>query len=330
MVATDLAFVSKPDANSMRALRCIRCKWRTCSQLAIPSLTPMDPQNAASNTHVPVVIDSPVFTGTFYDTSPMDVVGNATHNPTGQFTPDPVSEIVESMSFGFANFADHDPVTSSQATLPTSVSTQGNDPPMYLPTMLPPSHAIHHSPPSPSPYLRTYHRTGSKSAVLLSHETGCYVPAPMVQKRRGDDGPDERPSTKRPRHVSATEFSTRERYTAPPDPLMGLVPTITTIPDGRQLMNKTLKNTNNVYETVVLEEFHREQQSLATIPSANPGPNIQRCPVRAAKHVSNAKAGQKPKGAGKGRSAKGAAASRKSAACTWPVGIATGDKRCPE
>ena len=95
-------------------------------------------------------------------------------------------------------------------------------------------------------------------------------------------------------------------------------------------MNKTLKNTNNVYETVVLEEFHREQQSLATIPSANPGPNIQRCPVRAAKHVSNAKAGQKPKGAGKGRSAKGAAASRKSAACTWPVGIATGDKRCPE
>ncbi|ETW77336.1 hypothetical protein HETIRDRAFT_118475 [Heterobasidion irregulare TC 32-1] len=247
----------------------IACGLSDVYDLGTPSLTPMDPQNVVSNTHVPVVIDSPVFTGTFYDTSLMDIVGNATHNPTGQFTPDPVSETAESMSFGFANFADHDLVTSSQFTLPTS-------------------------------------------------------------KHHDDDGPDERPSTKQPRYESATEFPTRKGYRAPPDPLMDLVPTITAIPDGRQLMNKTLKNTINVYETVVLEKFHREQQSLATIPSENPGPDIQRCPARPAKHVSNAKAGQKPKGASKGRSAKRATASRKSAACTWIVGIATDDKKCPK
>lgn len=111
------------------------------------------------------------------------------------------------------------------------------------------------------------------------------------------------------------------RYRSSPDPERGPVAATA---DGGQRLGKTLTKPNNFYKTSVLEErILREQQGLASAPSAEPGPGTQHSPNRPAKRGSSAMAGRKT-------SKREHCQEGTHVACgVWPVGITRADEPSP-
>lgn len=268
----------------------------------------------------PLVQGSPVYTESFHDASMAYVDGDGVIHQARRFAPNAVTTAMTSeMDVCLA-----DPLQYLQ---PPTGYTQYEYVPMHLTTAWPNAHIAYGSLPSPPlPYLLHHGRTEHREEVPLLDGAADNFLVRMVQKHCVDN---ESPFPER--RQGPLEFPVYEGYRPLLDQRKDRVPVTALLPDGGQRSGKTLTK-HNGYKTFVLkEEILREQERLASIPLAGPGPSTQQSPNRPAKRGSSKTAGQIPKVAGEGGSKphEGEAASKKSRiACAWPVSPTNDEKPC--
>lgn len=304
--------------------------WGTSTQIlqSQPSCLPAthrianEYNTSAEVLSAPFVQGSPVYTESFHDASMAYVDGDGMIHQARRI---PFNAVTTTMTSGMDVYL----ADLLQYLQPPTGYTQCEYVPMHLPTAWPNAHIAYGSLPGPPlPYVLHHGGTEHREEVPFSDSAADNVPARMVQKHCVDN---EGPFPERRQGTLATEFPVYEGYRLLLDQENKCASVTALLHDGGQHSGMALTQNKGYKAFVLEEEILREQESLASIPLAAPGPSTQQSPNRPANRGSSKTARQIPQVAGEGENKphEGEAALKKSCiACAWPVSPTDDEKPC--